>query len=49
MVKEKTIGFESMVDELNLDVDTDALLSELPRLAGILNIDVGTDVESIIQ
>ena len=43
----KTIGFESMVDELNLDVDTDALLSELSRLAGILNIDVGTDVESL--
>ena len=43
----KTIGFESMVDELNLDVDTNVLLSELSRLAGILNIDVGTDVDSL--
>ena len=29
------------------DVDIDGLLSELSRLAGILNIDVGTDVESL--
>ena len=36
-----------MVDDLCLDVDTSALLSELSRLAGILNIDVGTDVESL--
>jgi len=43
----ETIGFESMVDELGLDVDTSSLLSELSRLAGILNIDVGTDVESL--
>ena len=41
------IGFESMVDNLSLDVDTSSLLSELSRLAGILNIDVGTDVESL--
>ena len=43
----ETIGFESMVDNLNLNVDTTALLSELSRLAGILNIDVGTDVNSL--
>ena len=43
----ETIGFESMVNDLNLDVDTTALLSELSRLAGILNIDVGTDVDSL--
>jgi alanyl-tRNA synthetase len=43
----ETIGFESMVRDLQLDVDTSALLSELSRLAGILNIDVGTDVESL--
>ena len=41
------IGFESMVNYLKLEVDTSALLSELSRLAGILNIDVGTDVESL--
>ena len=43
----ETIGFESMVNDLGLEVDTSALLSELSRLAGILNIDVGTDVESL--
>ncbi len=43
----ETIGFESMVNDLNLNVDTTALLSELSRLAGILNIDVGTDVDSL--
>ena len=43
----ETIGFESMVNDLNLDVDTTALLSELSRLAGILNIDVGTNVNSL--
>ena len=31
----------------SLDVDVDLLLSELSRLAGILNIDVGTDVERL--
>ena len=29
------------------EIDIDALLGELSRLAGILNIDVGTDVESL--
>ena len=43
----ETIGFESMVAGLDLDVETSSLLSELSRLAGILNIDVGTDVESL--
>ena len=36
-----------MVAGLDLDVETSSLLSELSRLAGILNIDVGTDVESL--
>ncbi len=39
--------FDSKVDDLGISVDTDILLSELSRLAGILNIDVGTDVESL--
>ena len=38
--------FQSRLSQLG-DVDIDALLSELSRLAGILNIDVGTDVESL--
>ena len=38
--------FQSRLTELG-DVDIDALLSELSRLAGILNIDVGTDVASL--
>ncbi|MEE2747471.1 MAG: alanine--tRNA ligase [Candidatus Thermoplasmatota archaeon] len=38
--------FESRLTQLG-DVDMDSLLSELSRLAGILNIDVGTDVESL--
>jgi len=38
--------FKSQLSELG-GIDIDALLSELSRLAGILNIDVGTDVESL--
>lgn len=38
--------FHSRLTQLG-DVDIDSLLSELSRLAGILNIDVGTDVESL--
>ena len=41
------VGFEEMVGGLGLSVNTDILLGELSRLAGILNIDVGTDVESL--
>lgn len=40
-------GFEEIVDGLGLSANTDILLGELSRLAGILNIDVGTDVESL--
>ncbi|MFL2493430.1 MAG: alanine--tRNA ligase [Candidatus Thalassarchaeum sp.] len=40
-------GFDEMVSGLGLSAETDALLGELSRLAGILNIDVGTDVESL--
>tara|TARA_B100000029_G_scaffold137019_1_gene131744 strand:+ start:552 stop:3440 length:2889 start_codon:yes stop_codon:yes gene_type:complete len=42
-------GFDRMVAGLGLGVDTDALLTELSQLAGILNIDVGTDVGSLYQ
>jgi alanyl-tRNA synthetase len=38
--------FDSKIRLLG-DVDIDSLLSELSRLAGILNIDVGTDTESL--
>ena len=41
--------FDSMVEGLRLGVDTDDLLAELSQLAGILNIDVGTDVHSLYQ
>ena len=40
-------GFEDLVSGLGLSADTNVLLGELSRLAGILNIDVGTDVESL--
>ena len=45
----KIAGFDSMVEGLELGVDTDDLLAELSQLAGILNIDVGTDVDSLYQ
>ena len=38
--------FQTRLNALG-NVDMDGLLSELSRLAGILNIDVGTDVESL--
>ena len=40
-------GFDQIFSEIGLSVDIPSLLSELSRLAGILNIDVGTDVESL--
>ena len=40
-------GFDSMASSLKLGVEMDALLGELSRLAGILNIDVGTDVQAL--
>lgn len=39
-------AFDARLSALG-EVDLDALLSELSRLAGILNIDVGTDVASL--
>jgi len=39
-------GFESKLAALG-EIDIDSLLGELSRLAGILNIDVGTDVASL--
>ncbi len=41
------VGFESIVSKLEISPDTDVLLGELSRLAGILNIDVGTDADSL--
>tara|TARA_Y100000590_G_scaffold234450_2_gene264009 strand:- start:446 stop:3364 length:2919 start_codon:yes stop_codon:yes gene_type:complete len=40
-------GFDEMVSGMGLSAETDVLLGELSRLAGILNIDVGTDVDSL--
>ncbi len=40
-------GFDEIVSGLGLSAETDILLGELSRLAGILNIDVGTDVDSL--
>ena len=40
-------GFDSMASSLGMAVGIDSLLGELSRLAGILNIDVGTDVEAL--
>ena len=46
----KTIsGFDSFLDSLDIRVEMEVLLSELSRLAGILNIDVGTDVEELYR
>ena len=39
--------FNKIVENLGLSVDTENLLGEISRLAGILNIDVGTDAESL--
>ena len=39
--------FDSVVSSLGMEVDVDTLLGELSRLAGILNIDVGTDVGAL--
>ncbi len=41
-------GFDDVVAKLE-GVDTDLLLSELSMLAGILNIDVGVDVDALYQ
>ncbi len=40
-------GFEEIMESLQLEVEVGELLSELSDLAGILNIDVGTDVEGL--
>lgn len=46
----KTIsGFDSFLDSLDIRVEMDVLLGELSRLAGILNIDVGTDVDELYK
>ena len=46
----KTIsGFDSFLDSLDIRVEMEVLLGELSRLAGILNIDVGTDVEGLYR
>jgi len=43
------VSFETIVSSLEISADPDTLLGELSRLAGILNIDVGTDAESLYQ
>ena len=40
-------GFEKILSSSGIDANMDSLLGELSRLAGILNIDVGTDVEEL--
>ena len=40
-------GLDSMDSSLGAGVDIDSLLGELSRLAGILNIDVGTDADAL--
>ena len=45
----KLANFDKIVEDLGISVDTGDLLGELSRLAGILNIDVGTDVESLFH
>ena len=42
-------GFDSFLDSLDIKVEMEVLLSELSRLAGILNIDVGTDAEELYR
>ena len=43
----KITDFDNRVKSLGLPIDMDYLLGELSRLAGILNIDVGTDAEKL--
>ena len=40
-------GFDDFLESLQLEVEIEDLLGELSRLAGILNIDVGTDVDAL--
>jgi alanyl-tRNA synthetase len=40
-------GFDQMASSLGIGGDIDSLFGELSRLAGILNIDVGTDAEAL--
>ena len=40
-------GFDPMASSLGIGGDIDSLFGELSRLAGILNIDVGTDAEAL--
>ena len=43
----KLSGFDNILSSMEIDVNMDSLLGELSRLAGILNIDVGTDAEEL--
>ena len=40
-------GYDELIKSLGIDVDLNLLLAEISRLSGILNIDVGTDVNSL--
>jgi len=43
----KTSGYDKFIQSSDIDVNIDLLLGEISRLSGILNIDVGTDVNSL--
>ena len=42
-------GYDELIHSLDLKIDLNLLLGEISRLSGILNIDVGTDVNSLYQ
>ena len=41
------ISYQDSIKSMEIDVDLNLLLGEISRLSGILNIDVGTDVDSL--
>lgn len=42
-------GYDDLIKSLEIDVDLNLLLGEISRLSGILNIDVGTNVDSLYE
>ena len=42
-------GYDKLIQSLDIDVDLNLLLAEISRLSGILNIDVGTDVDYLYE
>ena len=45
----KIFGYDELIQSLEIDVDLNLLLAEISRLSGILNIDVGTDVDYLYE